>query len=100
MTTYPMKLVTIVCESLAREHVKRLLRATGAHGWTMFEVEGSGSRGERTGDIQEFGNTQIEVILQPAVAGRLLERLYQEFIPRFAMVVYCADIEVLRRDKF
>ena len=100
MKTHPMKLVTIICEALAREPVKKLLADAGAHGWTMFDVAGSGAQGERAGDIQEFGNIQVEVIVQPAVADRLLERLHREFFSRFAMVAYTSDIQVLRREKF
>ena len=100
MKTHPMKLVTIVCESLAREHVRSLLRDIGAHGWTMFDAEGSGAKGERSGDIQEFANVQVEVIVRPAMAEQLLERLQKDFFPRFAIIAYLSDIQVLRREKF
>jgi len=45
MKTHPMRLVTIVCEALAREPVKQLLVETGAHGYTLFPVEGAGAQG-------------------------------------------------------
>ncbi len=100
MNTHPMKLVTVVCEALARTPLKQLLAETGAHGYTMFPVEGSGARGVRVADIEEFGNVQTQVIVPPAVAARLLERLQTEFFPRFAMVAYESDVRVLRREKF
>ncbi len=100
MNTHPMKLVTIICESLAREHVTRLLRETGAHGWTLYDVEGAGAQGERPGDIKEFGNIQIGVIVPPNIADDLLERLHQDYFSRFAMVAYTSDIQVLRHAKF
>ena len=95
-----MKLVTIICEALAREPVPRLLEEVGAHGYTLFAVEGKGAQGQRPGDIAEFGNIQVEVILPPAVAGQLLQRLQIEFFPRFAMIAHKCDIRVLRPDKF
>lgn len=95
-----MKLVTVICESLARAPLLRLLSEVGAHGYTLFDVEGDGRQGRRSGDIQEFANIQVEVIVQPEVAGKLLERLQQEFFTRFAMVAYEADIRVLRKEKF
>lgn len=95
-----MKLVTIVCESYAKEAVKKLLREVGAHGCTLFEVEGVGARGERPADIREFANIQIEVILPAERAGALLERLQKEFFPRYAMIAYETDVRVLRADKF
>lgn len=100
MNTHPMKLITVVCEAYARDPVTRLLRELGAHGWTLFKVEGSGAQGERAGDIAEFANIQIEVIVQPAIATRILERLHGDFFDRYAMVAFESDIRVLRREKF
>lgn len=95
-----MKLVTVVCETLAREHLTRLLVEVGAHGYTLFPVEGEGSHGRRPGDIAEFGNIQVQVVVPPAVAGQVMARLQTEFFPRFAMIAYESDIQVLRPGKF
>lgn len=100
MNTHPMKLVTIVCEAHAKEAVTKLLREVGAHGYTLFSVEGDGSQGRRQADIPEFSNIQIEVILQAAAAGQLLERLGRDFFPRYAMVAFESDVRVLRQQKF
>jgi nitrogen regulatory protein PII len=95
-----MRLVTIICEALARDAVTRLLREVGAHGWTLFEVEGTGSWGERTAEMSEFANIQVEVIVPPAVGDQLMERLERDFFPKFAMVAYEADVRVRRASKF
>ena len=95
-----MKLVTIVCEAYAKDAVKKLLRETGAHGYTLFEVEGDGSRGERPADIREFANIQVEVILQPDAAQKLLERLHAELFSRYGMIAFESDVRVLRPGKF
>lgn len=100
MNTHPMTRITIVGEALAREPLKALLREVGAHGYTLFTVEGSGAQGPRMADIEEFANIQIEVIVPPAVGIRLLERLEREFFPRYAMIAYESDVRVLRRGKF
>lgn len=100
MNTHPMKLVTIVCESYAKEAVKKLLREVGAHGCTHFEVAGDGSKGERPADIREFANVQIEVILPPERAEALLGRLQKDFFPRYAMIAYETDVRVVRPEKF
>jgi nitrogen regulatory protein P-II 2 len=100
MNTHPMKLVTIIGEALARKPLKKVLAEVGAHGYTLFAVEGDGSQGRRTGDIQEFANIQVEVIVPPAVSEQLLARLEKEFFPQFAMVAYETDIRVVRREKF
>ena len=100
MNLHPMKLVTIVCEAYAQEPVTKLLGEVGAHGWTVFAVEGDGSRGKRPADIREFANIQIEVIVPPEVAQQLLARLGQDFFPRYAMIAFESDVRVLRREKF
>lgn len=100
MQLHPLKLVTIICEALAREPIKKVLKEVGAHGYTLFTVEGDGTRGRRLADIQEFANIQVEVIVPPDVAEKLLKRLHDEFFPQFAMVAYDTDILVLRREKF
>jgi len=100
MKTHPMKLVTIVCEALAREHVTRLLTEEGARGYTLFSVEGLGAKGSRVADIEEFANIQIEVIVTEAVAQPLLERVSRDLLPHFAVIVYELDVRVLRQEKF
>jgi nitrogen regulatory protein PII len=100
MTTTPMKLVTMVCEAYALEAVKKLLRDVGASGWTHFAVEGAGAGGERGGETKEFANVQIEVVLQPAAAQALLERLERELFPRYGMIAFEADVRVIRSAKF
>jgi nitrogen regulatory protein PII len=95
-----MKLLTVVCEAHARTPVLDMLRATGAHGWTLFPVEGEGAGGSRTADIPEFTNIQIQVVVRLEVAEMLLERLEREFFPRYTMIAFAADVQVLRQGKF
>ncbi len=100
MNLHTMKLVTIICEALLEERVVEILRHCGAHGHTAFSVHGSGSQGDRSADIVETGNVQIEVILKPAVAEALLAHLYRELFASYAMVAYETDVRVMRPDKF
>jgi nitrogen regulatory protein PII len=100
MNTHTMKMVTIICEALAREPILRLLKQAGAHGFTLFRVEGAGDKGVRTADMEEFSNIQIQVIVPPDVAEKLLARLEKEFFSRFGIVVYESDVRVLRPHKF
>lgn len=100
MKLHSMKLVTIVCEALARSAVTELLSTIGAHGFTLFPVEGMGAQGSRVADIEEFANIQIEVVLPADRAHELLARLERDFFARFAMIAYAMDIEVIRNSKF
>ena len=100
MTLHALKLVTIVCEAYAKAAVTKLLRDVGAHGYTLFAVEGDGSRGRREADIPEFTNIQVEVIVPPEVAQILLTRLEKEFFSRYGMIAFESDVRVLRPNKF
>lgn len=100
MNTHPMKLVTIVCEAYALDAVKKLLPEVGAHGCTHFPVEGDGAGGARTGEMKEFANVQIEVVLPAAAASVLLTRIEKELIPRYGMIVFESEVRVLRPGKF
>ena len=100
MKLHAMKLVTIICEALARSTVTELLHEIGAHGYTLFPVEGVGAQGSRVADIEEFANIQIEVLLPPERATELMTRLDRDFFSRFAMIAYATDIEVIRSAKF
>jgi hypothetical protein len=59
-----------------------------------------GTRGARPGDIPEYANVQIEVIVQPEIAAALLERLAGELFPRFGMIAFESEVRVLRPAKF
>jgi nitrogen regulatory protein PII len=100
MNLHPLKLVTIICEAILEERVVSLLWESGAHGHTAFNVRGSGHQGERNADIAETGNVQIQVIVKPAVATVVLERLLKDLFKDYAMVAYESDVGVMRPDKF
>lgn len=95
-----MKRVTVICEALVQDRVTRVLKELGAHGHTVFHVQGSGNQGERSADIQESANVQIDAIVPPPLAETILLRLQDDFFPRFAMIAYESDVRVLRAGKF
>lgn len=100
MNLHPMKLVTIICEAVLEDRLVQILRECGTHGHTAFSVRGSGNQGERSADLAESGNVQIEVIAKPAVAAALLSRLHAEFFQDYAMIAYESDVQVMRPEKF
>ena len=100
MNLHPMKLVTIVCESVLEDRIVEVLRECGAHGHTAFDVRGSGRQGDRNADLTESGNVQIDVIAKPAVAESVLERLHTNYFQDYAMVAYESDVRVMRPNKF
>jgi hypothetical protein len=51
-------------------------------------------------DIPETANVQLQVIVRPEVAITLLERLEREYFPRYGMIAYASDVQVIRSGKF
>lgn len=100
MADHTMKLVTIVCESLARDAIATLLRDVGAHGYTLAHVEGSGTKGDRFSEMAELSNIKVDAIVTPAVCTVLMDRLQRDFFPRFAIIAYETDVVVRRSEKF
>ena len=100
MNLHSKKLITIVCEAIARETLVTLVRECGASGYTVHQVEGWGAQGSRFADIPEDANIELKAIVGPERATRILERLSTEVMPRFATVACVTDVQVLRSEKF
>jgi nitrogen regulatory protein P-II 2 len=99
MRTASLRKVTIVAEALLEERLLRLVRESGARGFTVGEVRGEGSRGVRASDW-EGKNVRIETLVSPEVADRLLEHVAEAYFPQFAVVAWVEDVEVVRGDKY
>ncbi len=99
-SSHPMRLVTIVCEALARDLIVRLVGECGSHGATITSAAGTGATGERPADIEEGANIRVEVVVTPETAARIAERVERELFPRFACILWESDVRVLRRSKF
>jgi hypothetical protein len=79
--------------------VKKVVREVGTLGWPHFTVEGAGAGGERTGEMKEFANVQIEVGLQPTATQALLARVESELFPRYGMIAFDSDVHVMRSEE-
>ncbi len=99
MRTTPLKLVTVVAEALLEDRLVQDLRRCGARGYTVTGAHGEGSRGVRASDW-EGGNVRVEVLVGPEVADRILELLAEAYFPRFAVVAFLQDVQVVRGDKY
>jgi len=91
--------LTIVAERLLKERLIDSIRKEGATGYTMTSVEGEGSRGVRASDW-EGRNIQIETIVAPEVADRIIDKLSDDFFENFAIIAWVVEVSVLRGSKF
>jgi nitrogen regulatory protein PII len=99
MKTVPLRKVTIVAEALLESRLLGDVRDCGARGFTLTEVRGEGSRGVRASEW-EGRNVRIETLVAPDVADRILAHVAEVYFPRFAVVAWVEDVEVVRGDKY
>lgn len=94
------KLVTIITEAAIESRVCKVLEELGAHGYTVTNARGSGSRGVRNADWSSSGNVRIEVVCDETVARRIEAYLQEHYYENYAMILFESDVRVLRPDKF
>lgn len=94
------KLVTVVCETALQRQVLELLREAGAGGYTMSDVRGRGSRGERAGDWEGGRSVEIKVVCAGPTAERIVALLIERYSADYTLVLWVSDVEVARPIKF
>lgn len=100
MNSYTRKLVTIITEAAIEGVLTRDLDKLGAHGYTVSDARGKGSRGVRNSAWDSAGNIRIEVVCDSATAETIAEYLHRHYYNNYAMILYLADVAVLRPEKF
>lgn len=99
MKTTSLKLVTIVAEPVLEARLTQELRALGASGVTVTESRGQGSRGMRASDIPGTG-VRLEAVVGPDVADKVVEHVAAAYFPRYAVIAWVSDVQVVRGDKY
>jgi hypothetical protein len=94
------RLVTVVTEASLEGRVTADALRLGAKGFTCCEARGEGHRGVRSGDWEGSRNVRIEVVCGEPVAQALVRHLLETYYADYAMIVYLADVEVIRSEKF
>jgi nitrogen regulatory protein P-II 2 len=99
MNTSTLTLLTICAEALLKDRLIHEIRHAGAKGFTITDVSGEGSRQRRVSEILGE-NIKIEVIAKRDTAEKILTVLQQDFFPRFAVIAYLSEVQVVREDKY
>jgi len=95
----PLKLLTIVVESLLEKRLVEEIKRLGAKGYTLTPARGEGSRGIRSVDW-EGQNIRLETLVPEEVALRILQRLQEAYFPHYAMIAYVENVWVVRGEKY
>ena len=100
MQTETRKLLTVVCEASLESRVIADLERLGARGYTITDARGKGGRGVRDAGWDRSANLRIEVVCDAATASAIAAHLHDHYYDHFAMILFIADVEVLRAGKF
>ena len=94
------KLLTVVTEAALEGTLVRDIDRLNAHGYTISDARGRGSRGVRNAGWEASGNIRIEVVCDTETAGAIAAHLQEHYYDNYAMILFVSDIEVLRPEKF
>jgi nitrogen regulatory protein PII len=100
MKLYTVKLLTITCEILAQKNIIEILKKHEISGYTIYEVDGNGSRGLRGQGLKNEKNIKVEVIMQEGKLQDVVEEISRTLFANFALVLYVSDVGVIRTEKF
>ncbi len=100
MQSHTRKLLTVVTEAVLEGTLIRVLDRLNAHGYTITDARGKGSRGTRSAGWEANSNIRIEVVCDADTAGTIASHLQEHYYADYAMILFVSDIVVLRPEKF
>lgn len=101
MQLYPLKLVTVVGETVIMEDIAEEGVKLGATGFTMTEVNGHGSRSARNVAATTGARTmKLEFVVPMDVAERILTHVSHEYFEHYACIAWLADVQVVRGQQY
>ena len=98
--THPCKLVVIITESAVEDALATDVMKLGAHGYTVGDVRGQGSHGRRQGTWSADQSIRMEILCDAETCLAITKHVEEVYFKNFAMVVFVADVGVLRPEKF
>ena len=97
MQLYPLKLVTVVGESVIIPIIAREGVTLGATGYTLSEAGGEGSRGARSVILAGSAKTlKCEFVVPELVAEKLLTHVSAHYFDHYACIAWLSDVSVVR----
>ena len=94
------KLLVIVTETALEETLVGDIESLGAHGYTISDARGKGSRGSRDATWAPHSNIRVEVLCDARTACTMFTVLSERYYDNYSMVMYLSDVDVLRPERF
>jgi hypothetical protein len=100
MDVHARKLLVIITEAALEKALTGDVLRLGALGYTVHDVRGGGSGGERAGDWDAERNIEMKVIATAPVAEAISRHVLDTYCPHYGVSLFLADVTVLRPEKF
>ena len=100
MEWHARKLLTVIAEAALERKLIAQAQQLGISGYTISEVRGGGSHGIRTGEWEGERSIEFKVLCDADAAANLAGAIMERYSTHFALVLYLADVGVLRSGKF
>jgi nitrogen regulatory protein P-II 2 len=101
MQLYPLKLVTVVGETVIMEDIAEEGVKLGATGFTLSEVVGEGSRSARNVAATTGAKTmKLEFVVPTDVATAILTHVSQQYFEHYAIIAWLSDVGVVRGEQY
>ncbi|MCZ8343033.1 MAG: hypothetical protein O9301_08380 [Leptospira sp.] len=93
------KLVTIIADEAIESKIIEELHAVAVKGFTVTEARGEGLN-QNHNSSWEGKNIRIETLASESKANRIIEIMADKYLEKYAMILFCSDVQVFRKDRF
>jgi len=101
MQLYPLKLVTVVGETVIMDDIAKEGLKLGATGYTLGEVIGQGSRSARNVIVTGSSKTmKAEFVVPMNVAEKILKHVSDHYFEHYACIAWLSDVQVVRGESY
>ena len=94
-----LQLLTIICDESLESHLSEEILESGAKGYSVTRVEGSGKSGTRD-NLWGGENIKFEVVTTQEIVDKILNLLAKKYMDRYAMIAYHSQVRAMRPEHF
>jgi hypothetical protein len=91
----PAILLTIIAETVLKDAIVKLFKSNNVSGYTINQVQGEGSHGQRMGDMAGYNtNIEIKTLVSKDVSDSIL-RSIKDYQGKHALIAFRQNVETL-----
>jgi hypothetical protein len=91
----PAILLTIIAETVLKDAIVKLFKSNNVSGYTINQVQGEGSHGQRMGDMAGYNtNIEIKTLVSKDVSDSIF-RSIKDYQGKHALIAFRQNVETL-----